>query len=193
MGLRPVGDVSLERTDTDTRALLGPKAETLALGLLGADPSGHAGEGVVPEERIRGTGHIATAEQVDELRDVDPDRAAVDALGVLALEAALGLEDGEVLGEPEVDFLERVRAPVRVLLRHRDAVDRHPLARIELDVLAGQDALDDLLGCGRSWLGGLERFVAHRVASVADRSALTAMAGILHASRLARAACSKDR
>ena len=82
------------------------QAHPLALALLRAHPTGDAGEGVVVEQRVGGAGHVALAQELDEPRDVDPDRAAIDALGVLALEAALGLEHGELLGKPEVDLVE---------------------------------------------------------------------------------------
>ena len=66
-----------------------------------------------------------SAMRLDEAGDVDLDRAAVDALGVLAVEAALGFEHGELLGQAEVDFGEVVGALVGGLLGHLLAGDLH--------------------------------------------------------------------
>ena len=80
-------------------ALLRPQADALALGLLGADPAGDAGQGVVVEERVgRSRAGRPRASRREEARDVDADRAAVDAVRLRALEAALGLEHRDLLG-----------------------------------------------------------------------------------------------
>ena len=54
-------------------------------------------------------------------------RATGDALGVLAQEAALGFEQGHLLGQAEVDLVEVGVADQRVLLRHLLAVDLEAL------------------------------------------------------------------
>ncbi len=148
VGLGPVGDVALQVADGDRGALLGPDAQLLALGLLGADPAGDARQGVVAEERVGRAGHVALAEPLDEARDVDPDRAAVDALGVLALEAALGLQDGQLVSEAQVDLGEAVGALLGVLLGHADAIEEHPLLGADLGILTLQDAADQVGGGG---------------------------------------------
>ncbi len=94
---RPVGHEPLEGADRHRGAFLGPDAASLALDLLGADPPCDTGERVVVEQRRRRAVHVPDAEPLDEERDVDPDGAAVDADGVLALEAAFRLEHRELL------------------------------------------------------------------------------------------------
>ena len=89
--------------------------------------------------------------------------------------------------KPRLTSVERVRAPVGVVLGHRDPLDGHPLARVERDVLTREDAADDVLDVR----GGLR--VRHRAASASARAESTARAGIRQASRLAIASCSKDR
>ena len=95
---RPVGDEALEVADGHRLALLAADALDLALRLLRADAAGDAGQRVVVEQRCRRrpAGRRA-ASMLDEARDVDADRAAGDALGVLAQEAALGFEHGHLL------------------------------------------------------------------------------------------------
>ncbi len=127
MGQGPVGDVPLEVPDRNRGALLGADADLLALRFLRADPAGDAGERIVVEKGLGGRVNVALGDEVDEARDVHPYRAALDAGGVLALDAALGLGRGEQLGEPEVHLLEVPGADVRQLLRHVEARDRHPL------------------------------------------------------------------
>ena len=164
MGLRPVGDVALERADRrparPSCARRHRPSHWVSWGQTRPVTHGRAlsssSESAAPAMSPRRRWSM-------KQRDVDADRAAIDALGVLALEAALGLEDRQVLGEAQVDLLERVRARLGVLLGHRDAVDGHPLARIELDVLAGEDAPDELLevvGVGAAGLAPVERVVA---------------------------------
>ena len=63
--------------------------------------------------------------------DVDPYRAALDALRVLALEAALGLRGGQQLGVAEVDLGEVPGAHLGRSHRHVVALDGHALARVE--------------------------------------------------------------
>ncbi len=180
---RPVGNVALQGADRDRRALLGPDADALALDLLRADPARDAGEGVVAEQRFRCAGHVADPQQLDETRDVDADGAARDAHRVLALQAALGLEDRELLRVAEVDLAEVGRALERVLLGHVGPLDGHPLLRrertverrLELRVAAGR--------CVCRLAGGRGRLVGHARASPAATaasscSACSASAGI---------------
>ena len=156
--LRPVGDEALEVPDGDRLARLGAQADLLALGLLRADPPGHARQGVVVEERLGRRAQVAVAQERDEARDVDRDRAAVDAVLLGALQAALGFLPGDLEHVPEVDLAEVVRATLGVLLGHAVAHDRHPLLLAER---------------GRAHRGGL---VGHRAAPSAAGS-LTAQGG----------------
>ena len=165
--MRPVGDEPLERADGDRLALLAAQAAALALALLGADATGHAGQGVVVEERLRGAPQVALGDEVDEARDVDPDRAAVDAGRLLALEAALGLGRGQQVAEAQVDLGEVVCADGRVLLRHRGPLDGHPLPGVEAGSLA------------------------HRAAPSGRRA--PARPGMRQAARRSTASCSKSR
>src|SRR4030066_289462 len=58
-------------------------------------------------------------DELDELGDLDVDGAPFDARRVLALDAAGGLEDRQVGGQPVGDFPEILPAHFRGLLRHR--------------------------------------------------------------------------
>ena len=129
---RPVADVAFEVADGHRQAFVAADALDLALRLLRADAAGDGGQGVVVEQAVRGLRQVALGEQLDEARDVDAHRAAGDALGVLALEAALGFEQGHLLGQAEVDLVEVGVADQRVLLRHLLAVDLEALLGGEL-------------------------------------------------------------
>ena len=144
--LGPVRHEALQVADGHRVALLGADADALALRLLRADPPGHAGQGVVVQEALRGGGHVAFAQGLDEPGDVHPDGTAVHAEGLGALDAALGLEHRQLVGEAEVDLFEVVGPDVAGLLRHGDAVDLHPL-------LVGERGL----GCFGAVLAGRHR------------------------------------
>ena len=62
---------------------------------------------------------------MDELGNMNIDRAALDTVRLLALQAALGLIDGHFGGIAQGDFLEILVADVRVLLRHRSLGSLH--------------------------------------------------------------------
>src|SRR5450759_2833944 len=143
----PVGDKALEVADRDRRAGLGAQADLLALRLLRADASGDAGQGVVAEQRVRGGLDVALAQQPDEVGDVDRNRTAINAVGLGALKAAIGLHDGQLLGVAEVDLGEVASPGHRVLLGHVAAIDLHPqLLGERLAVLVGAagQSVDDL-------------------------------------------------
>ena len=61
----------------------------------------------------------------DELRDADVDGAALNTLGVLALQAAAGLFDGHFCGVAQSDFLEVAGTDLGILLRHGGLDKRH--------------------------------------------------------------------
>jgi len=69
-------------------------------------------------DRGRGRGQVAHQQVADEARDVDAHRAALDAGGLDALDAALGLAQRVDLGIAEVDLIEAARALLRVALGH---------------------------------------------------------------------------
>ena len=127
MVLGPVSHETFQGADGYRFALLAADAESFALGLLGADAPGHAGEGVVTEQGFRGAVQVAASEQLDEVGDVDPHRTTVDATWVLAVEAAFGLFHGQRLRIAEVDFLEVHRADDRGTRGHVVSLDLHPL------------------------------------------------------------------
>ena len=167
------------------------QAEALALRLLRADPAGDAGEGVVVEQRFGGEPEVALGHVLDEARDVDAHRAAVDAGGVATLEAALGLGGREQVREAEVDLREVMCPDERLLLGHPVALDGHPLP-------VGERRLGVLRSCGRG-------LVAHRAAPAVEGSRadcsraaswtaeVCSSAGRRQALRRSRACCSKSR
>ena len=116
---RPVGDKPFEVPDGHGRALHAADALDLALRLLRADAAGHRRERVVAEEAFRGGGKVAFRDEADEAGDVHHDRAAFHASGLLALDAALGLDHGDLLGESEIHLLEVAVAIGCILLGHR--------------------------------------------------------------------------
>ena len=121
---RPVGDKAFEVADGHRLALDAAHAFGLALDFLRAHAAGDARQGVVAQQASGGAREVALARtKVDKARDVHADRAAGHALGILALDAALRLEQREVFGEAEVDLAEIVRARGGVLLGHGLALD----------------------------------------------------------------------
>ena len=70
---------------------------------------------------------VAFTEMLDEERDVHPDRATLDAERVLALQAAVGFQQCELFGEPEVDLGEADGPLLRILLGHLLALDLEAL------------------------------------------------------------------
>ncbi len=132
----PVGHEPLQRADGHRLPLPAPEAASLALALLRADPTGHAGKGVVIEQRFRRAVEVAFGHQVDEAGDIDPDRAALDAQRVLALEATLRLGGREHMAEAQVDLGEALRPDVGVLGGHPGPLQGHPLAGVVAGSLA---------------------------------------------------------
>ena len=199
--LGPVGDEALEAADGDRVALLAAEADALALALLRADPAGDAGQGVVVEERVGRGRQVALAQQLDEARDVDPDRAAVDAVRLRALEAALGLEHRQLVGEPEVDLAEVARPQVGVLLGHRDPGDGHPLLGGQhVRPVAGLGAAARLAGPARGLVRSLDGSAGRSVIAVLPSglrphrpTAVPALAGRVGRRDVARLALGEGR
>ncbi len=115
----PVGHEPLQTADGHGLALNAPDALTFALGLLGADPAGQGGQGVGGGDDLIGGLEVALAHLGDELGDADIDWAALHALGVLAVQAALGLFHGHLGGVAQGDLFEIPGTDLGVLLRHR--------------------------------------------------------------------------
>ncbi len=128
MASRPVGDETLEMADGDGCSLASPHTFRLALVFLRAHPTGHGGQCVVAEQGLGRRSKVAVLDMGDERGDVDHHRATLDTCGPLARQTALRLEEGEVLGEPEVDLVERPRPLCRVPRRHVLSVDGQALA-----------------------------------------------------------------
>jgi hypothetical protein len=114
-----VGDEALEPADRHRLVLDADGALGLALLLLRADAAADGGQDVLLHQRVVGAFEITFPDLRDELGDVDFDRASGDTRVVLALDAALGLEHREVDRVAERDFVERMRALVRIAQRHR--------------------------------------------------------------------------
>ncbi len=110
-------------------------AHIFALRLLRADAPGDRGQRVVVEQAGRRAGEIALVEQIDEARDIHQHRAPGNAFRRLALQAAPRLQQRQLLGEPQVHFIEIGIARMRrILLRHLLPVNRHALFRADLFV-----------------------------------------------------------
>src|SRR5512135_1630973 len=133
MRIRPVGHKPLQVADGHRLTLDGADALAFALDLLGADAAGDGGQRIVAEEAPGGVARLALAQKLEKTRDVDVDRATLDAPRVLAHQAALGLEHGDVFRQAEVHLAE-IRAPrPGLLLRHALPPD--------LQALLGGDAV----------------------------------------------------
>ena len=122
----PVGDEAFEVADRERAELPAHHAGALALVLLRADAPGDRGQHVVLAHLGCRGAVVPLEHELDELADLDPDRAALLAGRLLALDAAQGFGPGLRRIEAQVDLLE-VRAPHgRRLLRHDPARDLDP-------------------------------------------------------------------
>ena len=97
---------ALELADGHGLGLLTTDALALALVLLRADAAADGGEHGLLADDVQGAAVVLRADLLDELRDVDVDRAALDAERALAVHAALGLGQRHLLGEALVDGAE---------------------------------------------------------------------------------------
>ncbi|OQC64052.1 MAG: hypothetical protein BWX50_01578 [Euryarchaeota archaeon ADurb.Bin009] len=102
----PVGHEPLERTYPYRRLLVAEDADSLALRLLGADPTADGREHVLLLDRPCSPGEVALGDLSDERRDIDADRATLYAERFFALQAPLGLGDRLVRGEAGIDLFE---------------------------------------------------------------------------------------
>ena len=113
-----VGDETLQAADGDGLALYAADALALALALLRTDTTADGSEGVGGGDDLVSGLKVADLDLGDEVRDADVDRAALDALGVLAGQAAHGLLTGDLGAVSERDLVEVLGADDGVLLRH---------------------------------------------------------------------------
>jgi hypothetical protein len=118
----PIGDEALEPADLDGLLDrfkgLAEGAGRLALGLLRTDPPADGGEEVRGLDDARGAGEVPLPHLHDEAGNVDEDGASGHAGCVLAVEAALGLEDGLVLAVALGDLVHVAAAPLGLLAGH---------------------------------------------------------------------------
>ena len=114
----PVGDEALQTADGHGLTLDAPDAAGFALGLLGADAAGKGRQGVGGGDDLVGGRKVTLGNLLDEFGDAHIDGAALDALGILAVQAAAGLFFGHFRGIAQGDFLEVAGADLGVLLGH---------------------------------------------------------------------------
>ena len=115
-----VADEPLEATDGDGFHLAGDHALDLALGFLGAHPPTHRRQDAGLTDDTQRPVDVFQEQVADEPRDVDLHRAAADAGGAGALEAALGLAQRLGEGVPHRDLVEGARPGPRIAHRHGD-------------------------------------------------------------------------
>ena len=133
---RVVGHEALEPADRHRIVLDAQRALHLALLFLRADAAADRRQHVALQQGVERAFEIALGHLLDELPDVDLDRAPRHARLVLALDAPLRLEDRRLDRVAERHFLEVVGPLVRVLQRHRvlrllDDLLRHMCSRSE--------------------------------------------------------------
>ena len=92
----PVGDEALEAADGHRIALLAEHALRSHCSSCGQTRPQTAGRALVSLTSLIAAREVALGDAADEARDVDADRAAVDAARLLAGQAARGLLDGQL-------------------------------------------------------------------------------------------------
>ena len=122
---RPVGDEALQTADADRLALDAAHALAFALLLLRADTAADGGQGAVFENLLIRALEVLLADQGDEIGDLDVDRAARHARGVLAVQTAGGLVERELHGVAEGDLVKVFIADSRFLFGNRVLFRRH--------------------------------------------------------------------
>ena len=125
VGVVPVGDEALEAADAHGLVLDAADAFALALGLLGADAAAHGGQRAVLGDDLIGGLEVALRHLGDKLRDMDLHGAAGHAGHVLAVEAALRLVNGLLLGVAQGYLFKVAAADHGVLMGHRILVGTH--------------------------------------------------------------------
>ena len=121
----PVGHEPLQAADAHALVLDAPDALALALGLLGADPAAHGGQGAVGGDDLIGGLEVALRHLGNELRNMDLHRAATDTGHILAVEASSCLIHGLLLGVAQGHLVEIPGADYRVLVGHGILLGAH--------------------------------------------------------------------
>ena len=124
---RMVAHEALEPADRDRLHLLDEDALHLALAFLRTDAAAHGREVVVLADDRGGAREVADEKMPDEARDVDGHRAALDAGGPQALDAALGLRERVGHRVAEVHLEKVVRPLLGVPLGHVRGMRHHVL------------------------------------------------------------------
>ncbi len=120
-----VSHEAFEATNADALALDATHALTLALVLLRADTAAHGGQAVGGGDDLIGLVKVTLGDLGDKLRNTHGHRAAIHALGTLAVEAALGLVNGHLSSVAECHFFKVLVANQRLLLGHRVLIQTH--------------------------------------------------------------------
>jgi len=111
----PVSNKALQTADADGLALDAAHALTLALMLLRADTAANGGQRAGLRDHMVSSFEITLGYMLDEAGNIDLNRAAAAAGVVLALQAALGLVNGHLLGIAEGDLFKVFIADIRLL------------------------------------------------------------------------------
>ena len=125
VGVVVVGHEPLQAADAHRLTFDATDALALALVLLGADTAADGGQAVGGGDDAEGLVKLALRHLGDELGDMYVHGAAVHALGVLAVQAPLGLVDGHFLGVAQSHLVEVLIADVGVLGGHGILLQRH--------------------------------------------------------------------
>ena len=117
-GIVMVRHIALQAADGDALAFLAADAHAFALLLLRADTAADSRERVGGRQDLIGGFQIPFHDLLDEGRDPDGDRTADHAEGMPAVETAVCLGSGQLVGISEGDFVKILYTDSRILLRH---------------------------------------------------------------------------
>ena len=125
VGIVIVGHKTLQAADTHALALDAADALTLALILLRADTAADGGQRVGRGNDLKCAVEVALGNAGDKLGNTYIHGAAGNALGVLAVEAALCLINGHFFGIAQSHLVEILIADVGVLCGHGIFIQTH--------------------------------------------------------------------
>ena len=125
VGVMIVGYKTLKAADTHALTLNAADALTLALVLLRADTTADGGQRVGRGDDLIRAVEVALGNAGDKLGNTHVHGAAGDALGILAVEAALCLVNGHFLGIAQCHLVEILIADVGVLCGHGILIQTH--------------------------------------------------------------------
>ena len=125
VGVVVVGHEPLQAADAHRLTFDATDALALALVLLGADTAADGGQAVGGGDDAEGLVKLALRHLGDELGDMYVHGAAVHALGVLAVQAPLGLVDGHFLGVAQGHLVKVLVPDVGILGGHGILFQRH--------------------------------------------------------------------